>query len=325
MGSWKTAASAGALVAVAAVMGICAPAARGQAGEDRVRARAFDMLASRGTEIGVSVREAETPESAAPTPGGARTGVLIADVVPDGPAAKAGVRKGDVVVEFDSERVRSVRQFTRLVQETPMGRPVQVTLTRDGQRMNVSVQPREASAIRFSGEIDAARIMRDLGRNFGDDFPPPPPRPPTAPPAPHAPPVPPVPVVPDVQNFIWRSQGVLGVTVSALSEQLAEYFGVKAGALVTAVQEGSAAATAGIKAGDIVITLNGSQVSDPADLRRLSARLEDGAEFTAGVMRDKKTMTLKGKVQRRSGTRGVTRVFDPAPFDYLPLQVNNLA
>ena len=321
MVSWKAAARAGALVAAAVVAGVSAPAVQGQAGEDRVRARAFDMLAGRGTEIGVSVREVESASGLAAS----RAGVIVADVVADGPAAKAGVRKGDVVVEFDGERVRSVRQFTRLVQETPTGRRVPAALMRDGQRVSVSVEPRAGSAIRFAGELDAARIMRDLGRDFGDNFPPAPPRPPAAPSAPHAPPVPPVPVVPDMETFIWRSQGALGVTVSSLSDQLAEYFGVKAGVLVTAVQEGSAAAAAGFKAGDVVTTLNGSEVSDPADLRRRSATLEDGAEFTAGIMREKKALTLKGKVQRRSGTRGVTRVSDQAPAEHLPIRVNNLA
>jgi S1-C subfamily serine protease len=42
----------------------------------------------------------------------------------DSAAAKGGVKAGDVVVEFDGERVRSARQLTRLVQETPAGRAV---------------------------------------------------------------------------------------------------------------------------------------------------------------------------------------------------------
>lgn len=100
-----------------------------------------------------------------------------------------------------------------------------------------------------------------------------------------------------MRSFIWRSEGTLGIGVSPLSDQLAGYFGVKNGVLVTEVREGSTAAAAGFKAGDIVTSLNGADVTDPADLRRRSARLEDGSDFSAGIVRDRKPLTLKGKVQ----------------------------
>ena len=99
----------------------------------------------------------------------------------------------------------------------------------------------------------------------------------------------------------------MGITVAPLSAQLAEYFGARRGVLVTAVQENSAASSAGFKAGDVVTALNGSEVSDPADLRRRTQRLQNGDEFTADVVRDKKALTLKGRVERRT-TRGATRV-----------------
>jgi serine protease Do len=70
------------------------------------------------------------------------------------------------------------------------------------------------------------------------------------------------------------------------------------------VQGDSTAAKAGVKAGDVITSLNGAAVDDPADLRRRVQDLDEGAEFTMGVMRDKKPLTLKGKfeqtVRRRS-------------------------
>ena len=56
--------------------------------------------------------------------GKATAGVVIEDVEAESPAQKAGFKAGDIVVEFDGERVRSTRQFTRLVQETAAGRSV---------------------------------------------------------------------------------------------------------------------------------------------------------------------------------------------------------
>ena len=71
-------------------------------------------------------------------------GVRIDGVDDDSPAAKAGLREGDVVVEFDGERVRSARQLTRLVQETPDGRAVKMTVTRGDARQTVEVTPEAA-------------------------------------------------------------------------------------------------------------------------------------------------------------------------------------
>jgi serine protease Do len=298
MKSWKTAAPAAALLATVLAVAELGPTVHGQA---RVRApRALDMLAGQGSEIGVSVRDVEVDSAK-----GSNTGVLIADVTADSPAEKAGIKKGDVVVEFDGERVRSVRQFMRLVQETPPGRRVSAALTRDGQRTTVTVEPREGSAIRLLGDLDGVRSMGGFDRDFLEGFPVPPVPPPApsvpSPPAePGMPPPPPAAPMPDIQNFLRRPSAGLGITIASLSDQLADYFGAKRGVLVTAVQDGSAAQKAGFKAGDVVVALNGTDVSQPAELSRAAQRLRDGDDFTADVVRDKKSLTLKGKVERRT-------------------------
>ena len=66
---------------------------------------------------------------------------------------------------------------------------------------------------------------------------------------------------------------------------------------MTSVYDDSAAAKAGIKAGDVITSLNGAEVTDPSDLRRRIQRLENGDEFTVGIVRDKKPLTLKGKIE----------------------------
>ena len=79
--------------------------------------RALEIFGGSGSQIGVSIRDVEDDDAKAaklPAPGG----VVIEEVSEDSPAARAGMKKGDIVVEFDGERVRGVRQFTRLVQET---------------------------------------------------------------------------------------------------------------------------------------------------------------------------------------------------------------
>ena len=304
MKSGRTALGAAALVAAAAA-GLGA-AVHAQARAERAP-RAIERFGNAGGEIGVSIRDVEADGA---KPGAARSaGVVIEDVATGGPAEKAGIRKADVIVEFDGERVRSVRQITRLVHETPPGRQVPVSLVRDGQRMNVTVEPRTASRFRLLGDWDGARLLQEFGEDVAHVFPAPPapPDPPAPPGAPSAPAPPAHPVLPDFQQFLWRSESGLGITVTPLSDQLAEYFGARRGVLVTAVQESSAASSAGFKAGDVVTALNGSEVSGPADLRRRTQRLQNGDEFTAEVVRDKKPLTLKGRVERRT-TRRVTRV-----------------
>jgi serine protease Do len=306
MKSWKTAARTAALLAAAVAITGLGPAVHGQVRVEKAP-RALDVLAGRGSEIGVSVRDLEV-DAAKGGNGPAPAGVLIADVTTGSPAEKAGIKKGDVVVEFDGERVRSVRQFMRLVQETPPGRQVSAALTRDGKRTTVTVEPRESSAIRLLGDMEGIRALGAFDHDFFEAFPAPPvPPAPPAPPAPGMPPAPPAAPMPDIQSFFYRSGTGLGLTVTSLSDQLAEYFGAKRGVLVTAVQEGSAAQKAGFKAGDVVIALNGSDVSQPSELSRATQRLRDGDDFTADVLRDKKSMTLKGKAERRSG-RSATRV-----------------
>ena len=133
---------------------------------------------------------------------------------------------------------------------------------------------------------------------------------PVVPPTPPAPPSAPAPpAFPDFETFVWRSGNTLGITVGDLSPQLADYFGTKDGVLVTSVADDSSASKAGLKAGDVITSFNGTGVDTPSELRRRIQRLNDGDELTIAVVRDKKALTLKGKVEpRRQGRRTVRSI-----------------
>ena len=64
-----------------------------------------------------------------------------------------------------------------------------------------------------------------------------------------------------------------------------------------------------MKAGDVITSINGGTVTSAADLRRRAQRLEGGDEFTLGIVRDRKPMTLKGQVEavqpRKSSVRTI--------------------
>jgi serine protease Do len=241
------------------------------------------VLGGGGSHIGVSIRDFNDDELKAGT---VTSGVVIEDVETDSPAQQAGFRAGDIVVEFDGERVRSARQFTRVVQETLTGRSVAAAVTRDGQRLTLNVQPRAGGSFRFFDGGDFSFAMPKIE--------------------------PPVVMKRDLlpPNFdaLVGASGQLGISVDELSPQLSEYFGTKGGVLVTTVRDNSNASKAGAKAGDVITSLNGGTVTSAADLRRRAQRLESGDEFTLGIVRDRKPMTLKGKVEAGQPTRSPVRV-----------------
>jgi serine protease Do len=256
------------------------------------------LQVGRGARIGVSVQDLD--EAAAKE---GRNGVLVESVDSGSPGDKAGLKSGDTIVEFDGDRVRSARQFQRLVQESPMGRPVEMIVSRGGQRVPLKVTPEPWTL----GDDFGMRLLESPGILRAIPTPPPPPAPPRTPrPAPAPPAF-------DFLNgdgplTIITGRGHLGLTTEELGGQLAQYFGVKDGVLVKSVQDGSAGAKAGVKAGDVITSINGSQVYDPSDISRAVNRMDAGAEFTLEVMRDRKTQTLKGKndstpVRRRSAVR----------------------
>lgn len=219
-----------------------------------------------GGRLGVSVRDISDEDLK--TVKGAAQGVIVEDVEAETPAEKAGIKKGDVIVEFDGERVRTTRQFTRLVQESPLERAVPLVVSRDGQRvsLNVSRKREDSSSFFFDGYLGskAAKVL---------------------------------PPLPSKIEGLFSYGGRLGISIQDLSPQLAEYFGTKDGVLVTSVTESSNASRAGLKAGDVITSFNGQTVDDTSALSRRSQRLEAGDEFTIAVMRDKKPLTLKGKLE----------------------------
>ena len=278
MKTWKTVAVVAVAVTAVAIAALVATPVRGQT---RVtpKVRAFEML-SGGSRIGVSIRDVEESDSKT-----AQAGVIVEEVATESPGEKAGIRKGDAIVEFDGERVRSVRQLTRVVQETPSGRTVSAVLLREGKKTPVSVTPCDDGRFSFRGFDDLADFSPEFKFRVA---------PRVTPPTPPTPPSPPM--VWDFEGLIGRS-GRLGISIDSLSPQLAEYFGTKEGVLVSSVSDNSAAAKAGLKAGDVITNFNGSTINDPQDLRRRIQSLNDGDEFTVTVMRDRKPVTLKGKAE----------------------------
>ena len=283
---WKTAALVALCAAAGATGAWRTPALKAQENASAPAAGAFHFIGG-GAQIGVTVHDVENDDAKQPA------GVVVDEVKSGSAAEKAGVKPGDTIAEFDGERVRSVRQFTRLVQETPVGRKVPAVVTRSGSRTTLTVAPERSSGI-FPAEGFDFDEFADGVRSWARRAPP-------APPAPARPPeAPRPPRPPDFDFGVFARGGRLGLSVESLTPQLGEYFGVKEGVLVRSVADGSTAAKAGLKAGDVVTAVNGTAVKDPSDVTFAINRLRDGDGFSVEIVRDKKTQTLKGTMEPRS-------------------------
>ncbi len=229
------------------------------------------VLVGPGSAIGARVREV-TADEAKTAKLEAPTGVYIVEVDPNTPAERAGLKSGDIVVEFDGEHVRSVRGFSRLVSETPPNRTVKATIVRGGTRTTLDVTPINSERLAMN------RVTPDLPR------PPARPNPPTyrfraepfrLPDTPQLAPPPPR----------------LGIELSPIDGQMSDFFGVSAGVLVSSVDRDSPAARAGLKAGDVVTAVNGHAVRQPGEMSNEVRNATGPIELT--VVRDKKEMKVR--------------------------------
>jgi serine protease Do len=208
-------------------------------------------------------------------------GVEITRVEETSPAEKAGLKTGDVVLEYNGQRVEGMEQFGRLVRETPAGREVKLLISRNGANQTVAatVQTRKVKALTGN--------MRDFFPGVEvPEF--------------HLPDMP--------QVFTtWRSP-MLGIESESLSSQLATYFGVKEGVLVRSVLKDTAAEKAGIKAGDVITKVDGSKVTTPNELVSAIRSASSKKTFPLELTRERRETTVNVTIEDgRSEKPGLPR------------------
>ena len=204
-------------------------------------------------------------------------GVGISKVVEDSPAAKSGLQKGDVIIKFEGEEVTGINKLTRLISEVAPDHTAKITIWRDGGEREISVT---------LGKSDIPQLRSG---NFSlENMPPLSPRTMQIAPLPSL-------GSSDANGFIWQggANRQIGVGVMPLTRQLGDYFGVAdgKGLLVNNVRENSPAAKAGLKAGDVIVEINGKEAKTMLDLiRALNEKTEGGVTLT--FLRDKNRQTV---------------------------------
>jgi membrane-associated protease RseP (regulator of RpoE activity) len=126
-----------------------------------------DRVRLPGAPLGVTMREVDAAAATANRLS-AQEGAVVVSVVPGSAADKGGLRAGDVIVEYDKERVRSASQLARMVRETPAGRFVRVGAVRDGKRIELAVAPDAGSRRSFPLFGDA--LPGEPGPSFPRDY-----------------------------------------------------------------------------------------------------------------------------------------------------------
>ena len=183
-------------------------------------------------------------------------GVQLLEVVPDGPAAKAGLRAGDLLIRANGKDVAATSDLGRELDRRAPGDPLTLTVLRDGK-------PREARVVLG---VPPPPILRY------PDVP--------APPAPAL-----------VPGAGASAAELLGIDVDVVPDELRRHLGGKdgQGLLVTRVRPGSPSAGP-LKAGDLLLSVAGHTVADPDDLERALAG-GSGGSVSVEVARDKKTVS----------------------------------
>jgi serine protease Do len=233
--------------------------------------REVNVMPFGGTYLGVSLAEIDS-NRAKELKLKEDYGVEITRVEDGSPAEKAGVKPGDVVLEYNGQRVEGMEQFGRMVRETPAGREVKLTVSRDGapQTLTAMLTARKGHTwANFPQGFDMPEIR--------------------------------IPDIPQIYTSLRTAR--LGVEAESLGPQLGEFFGVKEGVLVRSVMENTPAQKAGFKAGDVITKVDGNPVTSPSELSGAVRTASAKKTYNVELMRDRKPQTVTVMVEEGRSER----------------------
>ena len=253
-------------------------------------ARTVVSVSSNSGYLGIGAQDIESERAKALKLPEVR-GAEIKNVIEESPAAKAGFKEGDVVLEFNGQKVEGIDQLTRMVGETPAGRQVKVQVWRNGATLTLTPTLETGRHMVMGGGTWSMPEMRMPEIT-----------------------IPPIPPMELPQIHMSYQSPMLGITGESLGqeEQFAEFLGVKDGVLVKSVVKDSPAEKAGIKAGDVIVKVDDSKVSSTREITSVLRSVKSKKTITVTVVRNKKEMPITVTIE--SGSTGGVRAMQIGPL-----------
>ena len=165
------------------------------------------------------------------------SGALVASVIPDGPAEKAKMKAGDVILKFDGREVSKMRRLPRMVADTEVGKSVDILVWRGNKKVTLKAKVEEL------GETPAEVAAKTPGSRKGSE----------------------------------STIDVLGLQLSSITAKLKSKYSLGKdlkGVVVTKVTESGPAAEKGIRPGDVIVEISQQEVTEPADIEKKVAEAE---------------------------------------------------
>ena len=191
-------------------------------------------------------------------------GALVAGVESNGPAEKAKIHNGDIILKFNNQDVKEMRNLPRIVAETDINKDVPVTLWRDGKEVSLNVQVGE--------------LPEDQQASASPDKP-------AEKPAPT-----------DTVNLAG-----IGVQLSPITPEARDKFQLsqdQKGVIITDVTQGTPAADRGLKPGDVIVEVQQEEVSTPADVKdRVEKVRKAGEDVRADAGAEQRRLALGAAVR----------------------------
>lgn len=195
-----------------------------------------------------------------------RTGIELLEVRDRSPAGRAGLRGGDVLVALDGRDLGDdpAASLRSLMREVEPGNTVTATFYRGDEERTARIVTESASMFGARGPAmiapqRAPRVeMRGMTR----------------------------------PAMIYRHLMEDGLELTAVNRELGTYFGTDRGVLVADIDADS---PLGLRAGDVILAIDGRDVEDPAHVRAILASYRDGEEISFRIMRERQTLDVTGR------------------------------
>jgi serine protease Do len=181
------------------------------------------------------------------------TGALIASIVNNSPASKAGFKIGDVILEFDGKLIDTTNKLPRIVCETPINKKVDIVVFRNGKKERLSVivaKPNDEE--QCYNETDTSNTQQSSDKN---------------------------------------SKTVLGIKVSNLNDEIRRAYGIDSsskGIVVVDIEKSSIVAFTGIRAGDVILTVNHKPTDNVDDFEKAFDNIKRKGKGSAAILISRK-------------------------------------